>query len=98
MAVIPTAGAVTLTWNASTSPNVAGYRVYYGLASRSYTSSVNAGNSTTATINSLLPGVTYFLAASSYDTSGMESDYSPEIYYTVPASTPPGITLSSPAN
>src|SRR5439155_19080697 len=86
---IQAARAVTLAWNPSPGANIAGYRVYYGAASRSYNNVVNAGNSTNVTINNLTAGVTYFFAATSYDTSGLESDYSTEISYTVPSSNPP---------
>jgi hypothetical protein len=46
------AGQVTLAWNASAGP-VAGYRVYYGIASGHYPTSANAGNTTTFTVANL---------------------------------------------
>jgi len=39
-----------LEWNPNTDPSVAGYNVYYGGTSRTYTNVINAGNSTLDTI------------------------------------------------
>jgi hypothetical protein len=78
------AASVTLAWDRSQEPNIAGYRVYYGTTSRHYTTMRSVGNSTTATISNLEPGTTYYFAVTAYDTSGNESSYSQEIPYTVP--------------
>lgn len=77
----PTNAQVTLTWNASATPGVAGYKVYQGLASRVYTSNVNVGNALTNTV-SLARGATYFFAVTSYLPNGLESDFSNEVAYT----------------
>jgi hypothetical protein len=93
--------SVTLAWNAVTNSPVAGYRVYRGGASRAYTNNVNAGASTETTLTGLITGATYFFAVTAYTGAGLESDYSTEINYTVPATntaSPPVITLTSPAN
>src|SRR5258708_5166666 len=60
------ANSVTLAWDPSISTNVAGYRVYYGVASRSYTNSVNAGAATSVTITTLADATTYYFAATAY--------------------------------
>ena len=78
------AANVTLAWNRSTSQNVAGYRIYYGVNSRTYTGVVNAGNATNATIANLVEGGTYYFAATSYNALGLESIYSGEIIYSAP--------------
>jgi hypothetical protein len=75
---------VTLAWNPSTDPTVVGYNIYYGGASGSYTNMINAGNATTATISGLIPGTTYYLAATTYNSSSIESPFSSEVSYTVP--------------
>src|SRR5438067_3721520 len=67
------AASVTLVWNPSPGTNVAGYNVYYGGASRSYTNKVNAGNATNATVSGLIEGGTYFFAVTAYDSNGLES-------------------------
>lgn len=71
---------LTITWDKSVSTNVAGYRLYVGNASRNYTNLVDAGNSNTNSI-SVLDGVTYYLAATAYDSVGLESVYSEELVY-----------------
>jgi hypothetical protein len=81
------AASVTLAWDASPAPSggppIAGYKVYRGGMSRSYTNMVSVGNVTTATIGGLVQGLTYFFAVTAYDTAGLESDYSEEISFTV---------------
>jgi hypothetical protein len=75
-----------LAWNVSTSSNVAGYIVYYGEASESYTSSVDAGLNTSETFASLTPGVTYYFSTLAYNTNGEESVFSNEASNTIPIS------------
>ena len=79
------AAQVTLTWNASTSSNVAGYKIYYGTASGNYPYSVDAGNTTSYTLSGLSTGATYYIAAITYDSSGDQSGDSNEVSYTVPS-------------
>jgi fibronectin type 3 domain-containing protein len=79
---------LTLTWAASTSTNVASYQIYYGTTSGNYTQIIAAGKVTTATITGLAPGATYYLAATSTDDAGLESLYSNEIVFVVPAERP----------
>ncbi len=67
---------VTCSWGPSPE-SVIGYKIYYGTASRSYTSSINVGNVTTYTVQGLSVGVTYYFAATAYNQFG-ESDYSNE--------------------
>jgi hypothetical protein len=72
-----------------------GYNIYYGTASRVYTNKVSVGSATTATISGLTEGLTYFFSATTYAAQNMESDFSDEIAYTVPATVlndPPTIT------
>ena len=80
--------SVTLAWNASTDPGVAGYNVYYGGASGAYTNELCAGNATNATISGLVEGTTYYFAATSYVASGLESPFSSEVSYLVPLNAP----------
>jgi hypothetical protein len=76
---------VTLAWSASTDPNVAGYNIYYGGASHTYTNMIPVGNATSVTIPGLVQGTTYYFAATTYTTSGLESAFSGELAYLVPA-------------
>ena len=83
--------AVTLTWNPSPNANVAGYKIYFGGASRVYTNSVTLGIVTNVTISGLSEGTTYFFGATTLDVSGIESDFSNEATYDIPqtVSNPP---------
>jgi hypothetical protein len=72
------AQSVTLAWNASPSPEVTGYRVYYGTNSRSYSVVTNAGLALTQTV--VLPHAgRWFFAATAYDALGLESEFSNEV-------------------
>lgn len=86
VAAEPNIGArVTLGWDAN-AEEVAGYKLHYGFASGDYGESVDAGQSTTYTLNNLTPGVTYFFALTAYNSDGIESDFSNEVTFTaVPA-------------
>ena len=69
---------VTLAWDASVSTNVAGYRVYWGTNSRAYFGVTNSGLMLTQAV--VLPhSGRWFFAATAYDTSGLESDFSSEV-------------------
>ena len=83
---LPARGAtvgVPLVWNPSKDADVAGYKIYYGTASHAYTSSVDVGNVTNATITGLTENTTYYFAATTYNILGVESDFSNEAYYVV---------------
>ncbi len=82
--------SVTLAWNPSPDSAIAGYRLYQGVASRTYTNKINTGSVTTGTVSNLVSGATYFFAVTAYDTNGSESAFSSEVIYTVPASPTPG--------
>jgi len=72
------AQSVTLAWDASPSPSVTGYLIYYGTNSRSYSFLTNAGLALTQTV--VLPHLgRWFFAATAYDAQGLESDYSNEV-------------------
>lgn len=76
---------VTLAWDANTSPGIAGYKVYYGPSSGSYTSIIDVGNNTTYTVSNLQNGATYYFAVTVYDTSGDQSGYSNQVSNTASA-------------
>jgi len=83
-ATIPLGQSVTLAWNQSTDPTVTGYNLYYGGASGTYTNMINAGNATNMTFPGLVGGTTYYFAATTYNSSGIQSPFSGEVSYTVP--------------
>ena len=68
-----------LEWDPNSESDLAGYRIHYGLASRSYSSVVDAGKQTTCTLTGLRVGTTYYIAATAYNTAGRVSTYSNEV-------------------
>lgn len=78
--------SVTFAWDPGTTPGIAGYRLYYGPASRSYPDMIDLGNTTVATISGLASGATLYFAVTCYSTNGLESGFSDEISYTMPLS------------
>ena len=68
-----------LAWDANSEPDIAGYKIYYGTASRTYSLFVDIGNMTNYTLKGLQDGTTYYLALTAYNKAGGESDYSNEI-------------------
>ena len=72
-------GSATVTWNANTESDLSGYRVFYGTSSRNYPNSISVGKVTSATINGLTVGTTYYFALKAVDTSGNLSGYSAEV-------------------
>jgi len=73
------AADVRLAWNASPEQDIAGYKIYYGTASRVYDWSIDAKKVTTFTVLGLADGRTYYFAVTAYDTSNLESTYSNEV-------------------
>lgn len=71
-------GTATLTWNPNKEGNLAGYRVYVGLASGAYGPPIDVGNVTTYQVTNLALGQTYFFAITAYNRSGHESGFSNE--------------------
>ncbi len=77
-------GNVSLSWiPPETDAPVAGYRVYYGRASRDYDAVVDVGADFSYTAADLTPG-TYYFAVIAYDGLGTESPYSMEVTVAVP--------------
>jgi Putative Ig domain len=85
-----TSGGFTLSWTAPVTrtdgtplslAEIDGYRIHYGTSAGSYpgTVDVNDGSAQSATVNNLPAGTTYHVVMTSYDTSGLESAYSPDI-------------------
>jgi VCBS repeat-containing protein len=73
------AAEVTLAWDANSEPDIAGYKICYGLQSGSYSHTVDVGNYTSCVISNLDEGQTYYFAAKAYNTAGYESGYSNEV-------------------
>ncbi len=90
----PAQTGVTLAWNPSDGVLIAGYRLYAGLAPGVYSTMMDVGNATTATVAPLASGVTYFFAVTAYDLAGLESAFSDPVSFTAPVTGSNGATLS----
>ncbi|MBI4768084.1 MAG: FG-GAP repeat protein [Deltaproteobacteria bacterium] len=73
---------VSLTWDPNSESDLAGYKIYSGVQSRNYSRNVDVGNTTSYTLTGLDLGVTYYIAATAYNTQGLESGFSNEVTYT----------------
>lgn len=84
---VATGREATLEWQSSPDSDVAGYRVYHGIQSRTYIqgkgSGLDAGRVTDYTIKGLQPGSVVYVAVTAYDVVGNESDYSAELSWIV---------------
>ncbi|MFN0063159.1 MAG: Ig-like domain-containing protein [Myxococcaceae bacterium] len=76
--------SVPLEWDPNTEPDIASYAVHWGTASRAYSNSTRIGNITTHTVTDLLGGRRYYFAVTARNTSGLDSDYSNEVFVDVP--------------
>jgi hypothetical protein len=84
-------GNVTLSWVAPTQnadgsalTDLAGYKIFYGTSSGTYDHEIRLDNAsmTTHVVDNLVPD-TYYFAATSFNSSGVESEYSGEAVRTV---------------
>jgi hypothetical protein len=89
----PTTTQVTLGWDQNTEPDIAGYKIYYGTASRKYTNIIDVKSRTVTSciITNLTVGQKYYFAATSYNKILVESSYSAEVSwpYTPPTTSVP---------
>jgi len=95
------AGTATLSWTAPTTnadgtllTNLAGYKVYYGTSSGSYSQIIDVGNLNAYQVTNLTDGNTYYFAVKAYNTSFNESTFSSEVSKTMAITdiTPPQIS------
>ena len=83
---------ITLAWSASTDTNVAGYYVYCGATNGSYTSRIDVGKTTMATITGLDGrSANYYFAATSYNASRTESMMSSQVQFTTSSNYSPAL-------
>jgi len=83
LALIAVASAASITWDPNTEPDLAGYRIYWGPASRGYTNLLTVPAAPGVRITNWVPVVTVgFVAVTAFSTNGLESDYSNEITVT----------------
>jgi type IV pilus assembly protein PilY1 len=95
------AAQIKLAWDANSESDLAGYKVYYGTSSKSYSGSVDVGNATAYDLTGLTEGQTYYIAVTAYNTSSSESTYSSEVGGVAsepapPNPSPPPVIVPSP--
>jgi len=80
--------SASLAWDSVTAVNLSGYRVYFGTAPGTYLQSlgqgISVGNVATYTITGLASGSQYYFAVTAFDTLGIESPYSNEVFKSIP--------------
>ncbi|MGH9347059.1 MAG: beta strand repeat-containing protein [Vicinamibacterales bacterium] len=93
------AQSIDLAWDASTETDLAGYRVYVGLASGSYSQSFEVGpTATTFSFVNPAPATRYYFVVTAFNSGGEESPYSNEASAVLGGdNTPPTLTITSPA-
>lgn len=100
------AGTAVVSWNANSEPDLASYKIYYGISSRTgtdpkvcgtcgYSASINVGKVTSYTFNNLTDGQTYYFSVSAIDTSTNESSFSAEVNKIIPVVDTTAPTISS---
>ncbi len=79
-ATLAHAQKVRLAWDASPSPDVVGYRIYFGTNAGNYSYLINVGLVRTQTV--VLPHTgRWFFAATAVDANGMESPFSNQVQW-----------------
>lgn len=81
------AQTVALAWDASPSPGVVGYRIYFGTNAGQYVLTADVGAALAATVRLPHPG-RWFFTATAVDGSGLESNFSNVVEW-VAKPTPP---------
>jgi len=90
------AQSVTLAWSPSSDSSVVGYRVHYGTSSGHYTTTIDVGNLTTATISNLTAGGTFYFVVTAYNASGVDS--APTNETSAVSTGSPTVVLATPGN
>ncbi len=92
IADVALAAKVTLSWQRNQEPDIAGYKIYYGTKSHSYTNSLTI-NDTAKTpiqishaVTGLSEGKTYYFAVKAFDLAHQFSDFSKEVSVHIPVS------------
>jgi hypothetical protein len=83
-ALILPASAVKLAWSPNPEPDIASYHLSYGTSPGVHTTKVNAGLNTSATVDGLSEGTTYYFVVTATNQAGETSAPSAEISYQEP--------------
>jgi hypothetical protein len=71
--IVLTPGSINVSWTASPTRNVAGYRILLGTAPGQYTRTIDAGNVTSYHIVDVDPNTVYYVTVQSYTADGLGS-------------------------
>jgi len=94
--VAASAMEIQLQWDPNTEPDLAGYKVYYGIDGLANHAHLDVSNQTVATISGLDPANNYSFAVTAYNSSGLESSYSNIV--TALELVPPSVSITNPSN
>jgi chitinase len=87
-AIAALAASVTLAWDPNSEADVAGYRLFWGTTDVGFVNVTNCGNVTNWTVVDLQPAEEYAFYVTCYNTSGLESEPSNVVTYSVPGLLP----------
>jgi hypothetical protein len=90
------AATVTIAWDRNPEPDIAGYRISYGIVSGAYTNTVDVGNRLEFQIRGVDDGQKYYFVVQAYNTRGAVSPPSSEISANVVALTALTTDMVSP--
>ena len=90
---------IKLAWDANTEPDLAGYKIYWSEENtQPFPNVKDVGNVLEHPVTGLTEGVTYYFAATAYDTNGNESMYSNIVQFVAEPGTVIIRILSHPKN
>ena len=92
--LVHAATVIQLSWNPNTEPDLAGYRIRYGVAPSTPTQMIDVGLVTTYSIMNLTAGTTYYFVVTAYDQAGNESQPSNQVA-AQPTQVGPALTISA---
>lgn len=79
--VVCHAAEVTVGWDLSADPDIAGYEIHYGETSGNYLFSVDVGQTNSYEFTNVQEDQSYYVAAAAYDIYGNKSDFSEELAF-----------------
>ncbi len=89
--------ALTVAWDANSEPDIEGYIVYLGTSTGQYMISQDVGTETSHQFTGLSATEVYYCAVQAYNTSGLASELSAEIVFTLQDVIEPYVTWASSA-
>lgn len=91
--VFATPDRVTVAWDPNPEPDIAQYKVYYGVVNSVATNVLSVASGTQRLISGLQAQKQYWFYVTAQNTAGMESDPSVVLFHTTPSNAAPTVTL-----